>query len=72
MPSVEAGMRTLEEIHDEIERLSEDRTELWHRLSDQHDPAVRAESEAGEAGNGAYRDRTGDLLVANQVLSQLS
>src|SRR5256885_3860092 len=25
------------------ERLSEERTELWHRLSDQHDPEVRAE-----------------------------
>ena len=36
-------MRTLEEIHEEIERLSEERTELWHRLSDQHDPEVRAE-----------------------------
>jgi len=35
-------MRTLEEIHAEIESLSEDRTELWHRLSDQHDPDVRA------------------------------
>ena len=43
MPSVEAGMRTQEEIHEEIERLSEERTELWHRLSDQHDPEVRAE-----------------------------
>jgi ABC-type phosphate transport system auxiliary subunit len=36
-------MRTLDEIHEEIERLSEERTELWHRLSDQHDPDVRAE-----------------------------
>jgi hypothetical protein len=43
MPSVVDGMRTLKEIHAEIERLSEDRTELWHRLSDQHDPEVRAE-----------------------------
>jgi hypothetical protein len=43
MPSVEATMRTLEKIHEEIERLSEERTELWHRLSDQHDPEVRAE-----------------------------
>jgi hypothetical protein len=43
MPSVEDGMRTLEEIHAEIEALSEERTELWHRLSDQHDPDVRAE-----------------------------
>jgi hypothetical protein len=46
MPSVEAVMRTLEEIHAEIEALSEERTELWHRLSDQHDPEVRAEIHA--------------------------
>lgn len=39
-------MRTLEEIHAEIETLSEERTELWHRLSDQHDPEVRAEIHA--------------------------
>ena len=43
MRAVEIGMRTLDEIHEEIERLSEERTELWHRLSDQHDPEVRAE-----------------------------
>jgi hypothetical protein len=49
MPSVEAGMRTLEEIHGEIEVLSEERTELWHRLSDHHDPEVRAEIHAIDA-----------------------
>jgi hypothetical protein len=43
MPTVVNGMRTLDEIHEEIERLSEVRTELWHRLSDQHDSEVRAE-----------------------------
>jgi hypothetical protein len=43
MPSVVDGMRTLEEIHTEIEILSEERTALWHKLSDQHDPEVRAE-----------------------------
>jgi hypothetical protein len=43
IPCVEATMRTLDEIREEIERLSEERTELWHRLSDQHDPEVRAE-----------------------------
>ncbi len=37
------GMRTIEEIHQEIEQLSEERTELWHKLSDGHDPDVRAE-----------------------------
>jgi hypothetical protein len=30
------------------------------------------EPEAVRSSDGAYRDRTGDLLVANQVLSQLS
>jgi predicted nucleic acid-binding Zn-ribbon protein len=34
-------MSTLNQIHEEIERLSEERTELWHRLSDQYDPEVR-------------------------------
>jgi len=46
MPCVETAMRTLEEIHAEIEVLSEERTALWHRLSDQHDPEVRAEIHA--------------------------
>jgi hypothetical protein len=36
-------MRTLEGIHQEIEELSEERSELWHRLSDEYDPAVREE-----------------------------
>ena len=49
MPCVETAMRTLEEIHAEIEVLSEERTELWHRLSDQHDPEVRAEIHAIDA-----------------------
>ena len=49
MPCVEPGMRTLDEIHAEIERLSEERTELWHKLSDQHDPEVRAEIHAIDA-----------------------
>jgi hypothetical protein len=49
MPCVEAVMRNLEEIHAEIETLSEERTELWHRLSDQHDPEVRAEIHAIDA-----------------------
>ena len=29
----DSGMRTLTEIHQEIERLSEDRAELWRQLS---------------------------------------
>jgi ABC-type phosphate transport system auxiliary subunit len=43
MPAVLVGMRTIDEIHEEIERLSEERTELWHKLSDHHDQEVRAE-----------------------------
>ena len=42
-------MRTLNEIHDEIERLSEERTELWYSLSDRHDPEIRAEIHALDA-----------------------
>ena len=49
MPSVDQDMRTLDEIHEEIERLSEDRTELWHQLSAHHDPEVRAEIHAIDA-----------------------
>jgi Protein of unknown function (DUF2630) len=49
MSSVVDGMRTLKEIHEEIERLSEERTELWHRLSAQHDQEVRAEIHAIDA-----------------------
>lgn len=41
MSCVEAAMRASEEIHEEIERVSEERTELWQRLSVEHDPEVR-------------------------------
>jgi hypothetical protein len=34
---------TLTEIHKEIEKTSERRTELWHVLSEHHDPAAAAE-----------------------------
>ena len=34
-------MSTLSDIHEEIERLSEQRTELWHRLSAEYDPEIR-------------------------------
>lgn len=34
-------MRTLDSIHEEIEILSEERSELWHRLSAEYDPAIR-------------------------------
>jgi hypothetical protein len=43
------SMTTLDRIHEEIERLSEERTALWHRLSDRHDPDVRAEIHAIDA-----------------------
>jgi hypothetical protein len=42
-------MSTLNQIHEEIERLSEERTELWHRLSQEYDPEVRAEIRALDA-----------------------
>ena len=34
---------TPDQIHDTIEQLSEERQELWHRLSDGLDPAVKSE-----------------------------
>jgi len=36
-------MRTLAAIHTEIEILSEERSELWHRLSAEYDPQIREE-----------------------------
>ena len=36
-------MKTLSGIHAEIERLSEERAELWHRLSAEYDPQVKEE-----------------------------
>jgi len=36
-------MTTLAEIHAEIDRLSERRTELWHLLGQGHDASVAAE-----------------------------
>lgn len=40
---------TLKDIHDEIERLSEQRQELWHRLSEGLDPGVRDRIKAIDA-----------------------
>jgi DNA-binding transcriptional regulator GbsR (MarR family) len=34
---------TPNEIHDEIERISEERQELWHQLADGLDPAIQEE-----------------------------
>ena len=42
-------MRTQHEIHEEIERLSEERTELWHRLSAEYDPEIREQIRALDA-----------------------
>ena len=42
-PAVVFRDMTLNEIHSEIEQTSERRTELWHILSQGHDPAAAAE-----------------------------
>ncbi len=36
-------MRTLNEIHADIDSLTERRTELWHALSEGFDPGIAAE-----------------------------
>jgi hypothetical protein len=36
-------MNTLDQIHAEIDRATERRAELWHLLSQGHDPALAAE-----------------------------
>lgn len=42
MATVTTNM-TPNQIHDEIERISEERQELWHTLSEGLDPAVQEE-----------------------------
>jgi archaellum component FlaC len=42
-------MRALEEIRNEIERVSDERAELWHRLSEEYNPALSAELHQLEA-----------------------
>ena len=37
------GMRTFSEIHQEIERLSEERGQLWHELSAEYDAGIVAD-----------------------------
>jgi hypothetical protein len=37
------GMKTLSEIHAEIDRATERRAEVWHSLSQGHDAALSAE-----------------------------
>jgi hypothetical protein len=46
-------MRTIEEIHADIERENEQRRELWHLLSEGHDPAVAADLKALDERLGA-------------------
>jgi hypothetical protein len=41
-------MRSLTDIRTEIERLTHERSELLHRLSEAHDPALAAEHQAVE------------------------
>ena len=36
-------MNDIDTLHEEIERLSEERADLWHSLSERHDPATAAE-----------------------------
>ena len=43
MTALNSDMRTLEEVHREIEELSEQRVDLWHRLSEGFDAAVQEE-----------------------------
>jgi hypothetical protein len=45
MTVVQQGV-TLQQIHDAIERLSEERQELWQRLSEGLDPGARDELKA--------------------------
>ena len=42
-------MRTIQEIHADIERENEQRHELWHVLSDAYDPEVAADLKALDA-----------------------
>ena len=49
-------MNTLAEIHAEIDRLSERRTELWHLLGQGHDSAVAAELKRLDARLSALWD----------------
>ena len=46
MSNVEESMRTLEEIHREIDELSEHRTDLYHELAEGHNAEKRAEVKA--------------------------
>ena len=57
------GMNTLSDIHSEIERLSEERGELWHRLSAEYDPEIREEIRRIDAKLDALWDDHRALLA---------
>ena len=49
-------MRTVSEIHEEIESLSAERVELWHLLSTEYDPKIRDEIRRIDTGLDALWD----------------
>ena len=56
MSNVETDMRNLEEIHREIDELSEHRTDLYHELSQGHNAELRDEVKALDARLDALWD----------------
>jgi len=61
--SVSEGM-TLNQLHEEIERVSERRTELWNDLSHGHNPEVVREIKAIDARLAQLWDDTRTLKAA--------
>ena len=57
-------MRTLEQIREQIERASDRRAELWHRLSEGHNPAVADELHQLEREIEALWDEQRSLRAA--------
>ena len=55
-PTFVLYVSTLQNIRDEIERLSERRVELWHRLSEGRDPDVATELKELDQGIEALWD----------------
>ena len=54
--TVISDMNTLASIHAEIERLSEERAELWHRLSAEYDPETKEDIRRLDAELGRLWD----------------
>ena len=54
--SVGKDMNILDTIHDEINELSEERAELWHRLSDGRNPEVAQQIKELDEKLGALWD----------------